>query len=131
MSVIPPERAGMASGIGATVRFVGLVTAVTGLGAILAGQTFQNLVASAKRLNIVIAADGNVYRVVSHITSGDISGFVAGVPADQRMLMLSLCRNSFGEAFASVLAAAGCVAVIACFLVFASVDRNDTAPHSG
>lgn len=131
MSVIPPERAGMASGIGATVRFVGLVTAVTGLGALLAGQTFQNLVTSAKRLNIALAADGNVYRVVSHITAGDISGFVGSVPADQRTLVLSLCQQSFGDAFASVLVAAGCVAVIACLLVFASVDRNDTAPLSG
>jgi hypothetical protein len=32
MSVIPPERGGMASGIGGTLRFVGLVTGITGLG---------------------------------------------------------------------------------------------------
>ena len=33
MSVIPPERGGMASGISGTLRFIGLVTGITGLGA--------------------------------------------------------------------------------------------------
>jgi EmrB/QacA subfamily drug resistance transporter len=131
MSVIAPERAGMASGIGATVRFVGLVTAVTGLGAVLAGQTYHNLVQAAQRANISLATDGSVYHVVSHITAGDISGFVASVPNEQRTLVLSLCQHSFGEAFAAVLLAAGCVAVVACLLVFVSVDRNDTAPQGG
>ena len=39
MSVIPPERGGMASGISGTLRFIGLVTGITGLGAVLASGT--------------------------------------------------------------------------------------------
>jgi EmrB/QacA subfamily drug resistance transporter len=131
MSVIPPERAGMASGISATVRFVGLVTAVTGLGALLAGQTYNNLVQSTTRLKIAIAGDGNLYHVVSRITAGDIHGFVASMPQEQRTLMLSLCRSSFGEAFAALLVAAGCIAIAACFLVFVTIDSRDTAPDKG
>ncbi|MGC2788301.1 MAG: MFS transporter, partial [Roseiarcus sp.] len=50
MSVIPPERGGMASGIGGTLRFVGLVIGITGLGAVLASETEQRFRHSASAL---------------------------------------------------------------------------------
>ena len=50
MSVIPPERGGMASGIGGTLRFVGLVIGITGLGAVLASETERRFVQSASAL---------------------------------------------------------------------------------
>jgi MFS family permease len=49
MSVIPPERGGMASGIGGTLRFVGRVTGITGLGAVLSSETERRFVHSAPR----------------------------------------------------------------------------------
>ena len=39
----PPERGGMASGISGTLRFVGLVIGITGLGVVLASETEQQL----------------------------------------------------------------------------------------
>jgi hypothetical protein len=35
MSAVPPERGGMASGIGGTTRFAGLLFGMVGLGSIL------------------------------------------------------------------------------------------------
>ena len=48
MSVIPPERGGMASGISGTLRFVGLVTGITGLGVVLASQTERYFVGGTR-----------------------------------------------------------------------------------
>jgi predicted GNAT family acetyltransferase len=50
MSVIPPERGGMASGISGALRFVGLVTGITGLGVVLASQTERHFVGGASAL---------------------------------------------------------------------------------
>ncbi|MGH8551488.1 MAG: MFS transporter [Methylococcales bacterium] len=44
MGVVPPERGDMASGIGGTLRFVGLVIGVTGLGAVLESETERHFV---------------------------------------------------------------------------------------
>jgi MFS family permease len=44
MSVIPPERGGMAAGIGGTLGFIGLATGIAGLGAILATGTQAHFV---------------------------------------------------------------------------------------
>ncbi len=50
MTVIPPERSGMASGIGATLRFVGLLLGITFLGAILASETRRHFMQGRWRM---------------------------------------------------------------------------------
>ena len=43
LSTVPPERAGMASGIAGTTRFAGIILALAGLGAVLAVVTEDSL----------------------------------------------------------------------------------------
>src|ERR1700685_1732401 len=70
MSVIPPERGGMASGMSGTLRFVGLVTGITGLGVVLASRTERHFVQGASALPL---PGSDAHQIVSRIVAGDIS----------------------------------------------------------
>jgi hypothetical protein len=78
MSVIPPERGGMASGISGTLRFVGLVTGITGLGVVLSSQTERHFVGGASALPL---SGSDAHQIVARIVAGDISG-AAGQTAE-------------------------------------------------
>ena len=128
MSVIPPERGGMASGIGGTLRFVGLVTGITGLGAVLSSETERRFVHSAPALPLPHAFGDAPHQIVSRIVAGDIPGVVAQAPEPLRAAIAELSRASFGAGFALVLLVAGAVAALAAGLTFAFVSPAETAP---
>jgi predicted MFS family arabinose efflux permease len=124
MSVIPPERSGMASGIGATLRFAGLVTGITALGAILASRTEQRFLMSVPG-NVL---EGNAHFLVSRIVAGDIPGVLTQIAEPSRAAMLLAARGSFASGFTIVLFAAAFVAVLAAGLTWVFVSAIDTAP---
>src|SRR3954454_24870659 len=79
VGVVPPQRSGMASGIGNTFRQVGIATGIAGLGAI-----FQHAVAAK-----TIDALGSVPRggggdLGAALASGNPGGILRGIPPDQR-----------------------------------------------
>jgi hypothetical protein len=127
MSVIPPERGGMASGISGTLRFVGLVTGITGLGAVLASETEQRFLHSASVLPLSNVL-GDAHHTVARIVAGDIPGVVAQTPEPFRAAIAELSRSSFATGFSLVLLVAGAVAALAAGLTFASVSPVETAP---
>ena len=128
MSVIPPERGGMASGIGATLRFVGLVTGITVLGAVLAAQTERHL---AERADSQGPLAQNLRELVSRIVAGDTSGIIAGLPPPEQALMLESSRLSFAAGFQIVLLVAAAIAALGALLVYCLVSAAETsAPAS-
>lgn len=129
MSVIPPERSGMASGIGGTLRFVGLVTGITGLGAILTDETQHYFLQAAANAQLGPLASGTSDPLVSRIIAGDLAGVVAQTPVAARDTMLDIGRLSFGGGFSAVLLAAAAIAAISALLTVIFVDAADTAPH--
>jgi EmrB/QacA subfamily drug resistance transporter len=131
MSVIPPERGGMASGIGGTVRFVGLVSSITGLGALLTAVTLQNFQRLAEASNITALKQINPLRAVSYITTGDIGSFLASFTPDQHATVLDMAKHSFAIGFSSVLTAAGWLGVVACALTYWLVTAEDTMAKDG
>ena len=127
MSVIPPERGGMASGISGTLRFVGLVIGITGLGAVLASETEQRFLHSASVLPLSNVL-GDAHQTVARIVAGDIPGVVAQTPEPFRAAIADLSRSSFATGFSLVLLVAGVVAALAAGLTFAFVSSVETAP---
>ncbi len=127
MSVIPPERSGMASGIGGTLRFVGLVTGITGLGAVLTNETERHFVHAAATSGLANVG-GSADFVVSRIIAGDIASIVARVAESMQEKMLDVARLSFALGFATVLLVAAAVAAIAAMLTFIFVSAAETAP---
>jgi len=128
MSVIPPERGGMASGIGGTLRFVGLVTGITGLGAVLASETQLHFVRAIASLDLSGSLAGRAQFMVSRIISGDISGVVDKVVPAARGAMIDVSRGSFAAGFTIVLVVAGGIATLAALLTVILVSAAETAP---
>ena len=128
MSVIPPERGGMASGMGGTLRFVGLVTGITGLGAVLASETERRFIQSASALPSSPAFGDSAHQIVARVVAGDIPGVVAQTPEPFRAAIAQLSRFSFATGFSLVLLVAGFVAALAAGLTFAFVSSVETAP---
>jgi EmrB/QacA subfamily drug resistance transporter len=128
MSVIPPERGGMASGISGTLRFVGLVIGITGLGAVLASETEQRFRHSASVLPLSNALADAPHQTAARIVAGDIPGVVAQTPEPFRAAIAELSRSSFATGFSLVLLVAGAVAALAAGLTFAFVSPVETAP---
>ncbi|WP_216850947.1 MFS transporter [Acidisphaera sp. L21] len=123
MSVIPPERSGMASGIGGTLRFVGLVTGITGLGAVLTGETERYFARAADGSLL-----GTAHQTVSRIVAGDIAGVAAQTPEALREAVTELARSSFASGFSIVLLVAGGIATLSALLTIAFVSPIETAP---
>lgn len=113
MSAIPPERAGMASGMSGTVRFSGIVIGFAALGAIL----FHRIAAS-----VASGAPAGVdpLALTHSITAGDLSGGAQG--------LASLALNSFGAGYQAILFVAAGMALISSVLSWFLVRSADTAP---
>jgi hypothetical protein len=128
MSVVPPERGGMASGIGGTLRFVGLVTGITGLGAVLTSETERHFVQASSVACLTGATGRDAHLIVTRIIAGDVEGVVAQVAKPLHATMLEVSRYSFVSGFTTMLLAAGAIATIAAALTFALVSSTETAP---
>jgi EmrB/QacA subfamily drug resistance transporter len=127
MSVIPPERGGMASGISGTLRFVGLVTGITGLGVVLASQTESHFVRAASALPLS-GSSSDAHQIVARIVAGDISGAAGQTAEPFRSAFAELARVSFASGFTTVLIVAGVTAALAAALTFGLVSPAETAP---
>ncbi|WP_213878975.1 MFS transporter [Pseudomonas sp. dw_358] len=116
MSVIPPERAGMASGISGTIRFAGIVIGFAVLGAVL----FMQLRA-AVTAGLPMGSAGEADALVKAIGAGDLSG--NGSPA-----LHALAVASYGAAYRAVLLGGAAFAALAAVLAWNLIRAAETAP---
>jgi EmrB/QacA subfamily drug resistance transporter len=122
---VPADRAGMASGLASTTRFIGILVSVAVLGAILSEVASRHFITSAIRMGL---DQGSAQSAAKRVTSGDLAGMLAYVPESLRAMLKEggLAAYSSGFAAASVLAAL--IAALACFLTHRFVRYQDTAP---
>lgn len=114
MSAIPPERAGMGSGIGGTIRFTGIVVGFAALGAILFSRVAATVTAA---LPAWPPADSAA--LIHSIAAGDL----AGVDPDLHGLAL----RSFGNGFQAMLFTAAAIAALASLASWLLIRATDTA----
>jgi hypothetical protein len=120
MTVIPAERAGMASGISGTMRFTGIVLGFATLGVVLFGRISAAITAALPAL------DENVRSgFVREIASGNLSG--AGVTSGSDALH-ALALRSFSEGYAALFATGAGFCLIAAILTWRLVRASDTRP---
>lgn len=115
MSAIPPERAGMASGISGTLRFSGIVIGFAVFGAILFARIADQVTAG-----LPAASEVDAPTLIHAIGTGNLSGFNA--PA-----LHELALNSFGAGYQSVMYVAACFALVAAVLAWTLISSADTA----
>lgn len=107
MSVIPPERAGMASGMGGTVRFSGILLGFAALGVVL----YERVAAVAKQASP---------EFVQHVVAGEFAGI--------EPTLRDLALRSFGAGYQAVILAAAAFAAIAAVTSWVLISGEETAP---
>ena len=122
---VPPERAGMASGLASTTRFIGILVGVAALGAVLSDTAKFRFNALAGSSGLT---SGQLASAAKKVTSGDIPGMLKSIPPAirERVHLAALHAYSAGFGLASLLAAG--VALVACLLTWHYVRPEDTAP---
>jgi EmrB/QacA subfamily drug resistance transporter len=121
MTVIPRERAGMASGVSGTVRFSGLVLGITALGAILYGG-----VAAAIADALPLASQSDRQALVHDITSGNVTS--AALPGYDMASMNGLVLRSLGSAYHSLFIAGALFMLLSTCLTWRLVSATETPP---
>jgi EmrB/QacA subfamily drug resistance transporter len=114
MSVIPPERAGMASGVSGTVRFSGLVIGFVALGAVLFAAISVGVAAAWPSLPASARLD-----LTRKIAAGNLPGDAAGH---------ALALRAFCDGYAALLLASALATALAALLGWRLVRAAETAP---
>jgi EmrB/QacA subfamily drug resistance transporter len=125
---VPAQRAGMAGGLTATSRFVGLLVGVAALGAVLARVASRSFIASgvAAGLDAEKAAE-----LAKRVTSGDVAGIVGTVPEALRTSVRQIGNAAFADGFAAATLLAAAIAAAMALLTLLLVRRAETLPVTG
>ncbi len=118
MTVIPPERAGMAAGVGGTIRFSGIVVGFAALGAIL----FAGVQSSLRALS-AHGPDFDLAAVTQRVVAGDLPG-----AASANGGLKDVVQTSFAAGYQAVFLSAAVVAFLAAVAAWFLVSADETAP---
>jgi EmrB/QacA subfamily drug resistance transporter len=121
MTVIPAERAGMASGISGTMRFTGIVLGFAALGVVLFSRISAVITASLPALDND-ARSG----LIRDVASGDLSG--SSIASASSAALHALALKSFTQGYATLFAASAVLCLIAAVLCWWLVRASDTPP---
>jgi EmrB/QacA subfamily drug resistance transporter len=121
MTVIPAERAGMASGISGTMRFTGIVLGFAALGVVLFSRTASVITAALPTMS-----DDERFRFIREVVSGDLSG--NGFSSTATPALRELALQSFTSGYAALFAAAAVFCLVATVLTWWLVRAADTQP---
>jgi hypothetical protein len=130
VSVVPPERSGMATGSSSTFRQVGIATGIAGLGAVLLQQIRPNTVAA-----LAGTPDGRA--VLAHgggglsdaINGGGIRQAAASISAvGPRNALISAYKVGFTTTFDHLMAIASAVAIVGAVGSLLLVRQRDFVP---
>jgi hypothetical protein len=123
MTVIPVNRAGMASGVSGTVKFSGIVIGFATLGTILYARIDDSLATALPE-----QADAVRNELARMIASGNLhAAQLLEGPARE----FAFAQTSFGSGYEAVLMAAGSLALVAAALSWLLIDADETAPLRG
>jgi hypothetical protein len=119
------NRAGMASGLASTTRFIGILVSVAVLGAILSDVANRHFVMVATRLGLDQTA---AEAAAKKVTSGDLDGMLASAPENLRAALRPIGLTAYASGFAAASILAALIAALACALTYRYVRTEDTAP---
>jgi EmrB/QacA subfamily drug resistance transporter len=122
---VPQDRAGMASGLASTTRFIGILISVAGMGAVLSAVVRRVFGAAAMMAGLDQPA---AIAAAKRVTAGDLSGMLGSAPAAVRSALHVAGLAAFADGFAVASLLAALVALVASVLTFWLVGAHDTAP---
>ena len=133
IGVVPPYKAGMASGVSATFRQVGIATGIAALGSIFTAAMEHNLTYASP-------VASSAPRIVTMVRQGQVGQLLASLPAARRGPVEAAIRSGFAAGLNDLLMVTGTLALVGalCALLLIRskdfVGRNDpqaAAPAGG
>jgi hypothetical protein len=122
---VPAQRAGMAGGLVATTRFVGLLVGIAALGAVLSHAASRSFIASGVAAGLDA---GKAAELAKHVTSGDVAGIVGTVPEALQAGVLQIGNAAFADGFAAATLLAAAIAAAMALFTLLLVRRAETLP---
>jgi EmrB/QacA subfamily drug resistance transporter len=122
---VPEDRAGMASGLASTTRFIGILVSVAALGAVLADATRERFATAVASVGL---NGGAATAAAARVTSGDLAGVLAAAPASARGALRQAALAAYGAGFGLAALVAAAVALLASGLAYYFISERDTAP---
>jgi hypothetical protein len=117
---VPANRAGMASGIASTTRFIGVLVGVAALGAVISNVARHYFVSAATAVGL--NADMTA-AAAKQVTSGNLMGMLIDVPDVLQVRLHAAGFAAFANGFAAAGLFAALVAAGASILTFALAPR--------
>jgi predicted MFS family arabinose efflux permease len=132
ISVVPPERSGMASGANSTFRQVGIATGIAGLGSVFQSQLEKKTVQALQvsHTGTAIAARG-AGQLRAAVLGGDVRHLAATLPGPARTVLLNAYRAGFSSSLNTIVLIAGIIALVGSIGAFALVRQQDFVPSVG
>jgi EmrB/QacA subfamily drug resistance transporter len=122
VGVVPPQRAGMASGISSTFRQVGIATGIALLGALFSNQVRNDVLA---RVSAVPGLARSGPRIAAAVQSGEIGPVIAKLPAPARQAVGTITRTAFTTGLNHILLVAAIIALVSGVVSLAAIRGKD------
>jgi EmrB/QacA subfamily drug resistance transporter len=124
VGVVPPQQAGMASGINSTFRQVGIATGIA-----LLGTLFSNNVSDEVRTRIA-AVPGLAHQgpqIAAAVQSGQIGNVIGKLPGPARQAVGTITRAAFTTGLNGILLVAAVIALVSAVVALAAIRSKDFA----
>jgi sugar phosphate permease len=124
VNVVPPSRAGTASGAANSFFPLGTATGVAVFGVVLSAKVSNVMSASALGEHAVPASVAGVLRRL--VTAGQFDAAASAIPKGARELVLALAHRAYTEALSQIFLIAGIAALVAAAVSLVLVRDKDT-----
>ncbi len=124
VGVVPPQRAGMASGINSTFRQVGIATGIALLGTLFSNNVKDEVLA---RVAAVPGLSRSGPRIAAAVQSGEIRNVIARLPEQARPAVGMITRAAFTTGLNRILLVAAVIALVSGVISLAAIRGRDFA----
>ncbi len=128
VGVVPPQRAGMASGINSTFRQVGIATGIALLGALFSSEVKSTVLA---RVTAVPGLAHSGPQIATAVQSGEIASVISKLPAPARQAVGEITRTAFTTGLNRILLVAAIIALVSGVVALAAIRGKDFAQQHG
>jgi hypothetical protein len=127
VGVVPPQQAGMASGINSTFRQVGTATGIALLGTLFSNDVKTEVLT---RTAAVFGLPARGPEIAGEVRSGQIGNVIARLPAPARQVVGTITRAAFTTGLDRILLVAAIIAFVAGVVSLAAIrSRTSRAPR--
>jgi EmrB/QacA subfamily drug resistance transporter len=128
VGVVPPQRAGMASGINSTFRQVGIATGIALLGTLFSNKVKDEVVG---RVAAVPGLSHQGQQIATAVQSGEIGQVIAKLPVHARLAVGQITRAAFTAGLNRILLVAAIIALVSGVVSLAAIRGRDFAQQHG